>query len=104
MPSDGPARERAAPRLYAYGPTGLSGVAAGRRPRGTCHANEQATGSARCPTWVLLRCALIKPPGENSTPGSLKAMLVSLVKPVAYLKSRELRSFSHSLQCCQRDL
>src|SRR5438874_10317828 len=35
---------------------------------------------------VLLRCALIKPPEENSTPGSLKALLVSLVKPVAYLK------------------
>src|SRR5438105_1830341 len=33
---------------------------------------------------VLLRCALIKPPEENSTPGSLKALPVSLVKPVAY--------------------
>src|SRR5262249_708481 len=37
---------------------------------------------------VLLRCALIKPPEENSTPGSLKAVHVSLVKPVAYLKNR----------------
>src|SRR2546429_9719955 len=36
----------------------------------------------------LLRCALIKPPEGNSTPGSLKAMHVSLVKPVAYLKNR----------------
>jgi hypothetical protein len=34
---------------------------------------------------VLLRCALIKPLEENSTPGSLKAWHVSLVKPVTYL-------------------
>src|SRR5262249_26959794 len=33
-------------------------------------------------------CARITLPGENSTPGTLKAVLVSLVKPVAYLKSR----------------
>src|SRR5262249_29163518 len=31
---------------------------------------------------------LIKPRGENSTPGTLKAVLVTLVKPVAYLKYR----------------
>jgi hypothetical protein len=37
---------------------------------------------------VLLSGGLIKPPGENSTPGSLKAVLVSLVEPVAYLKDR----------------
>src|SRR2546422_8964025 len=37
---------------------------------------------------VLLRCALIRPPEEHSTPGSLKALHVSLVKPVAYLKDR----------------
>src|SRR6266436_2661109 len=37
---------------------------------------------------VLLRCALIRPPEEYSTPGSLKALHVSLVKPVAYLKDR----------------
>ena len=37
---------------------------------------------------VLLRYALIKPPEEHSTPGSLKALHVSLVKPVAYLKER----------------
>ena len=35
---------------------------------------------------VLLSWGLIKPLKENSTPGSLKALLVSLVKPVAYLK------------------
>jgi hypothetical protein len=33
-------------------------------------------------------CALIKPPEEHSTPGSLKALHVSLVEPVAYLKDR----------------
>src|SRR6266508_2119874 len=38
--------------------------------------------------WVLLRCALSRPPEEHSTPGSLKALHVSLVKPVAYLKDR----------------
>jgi hypothetical protein len=37
---------------------------------------------------VLLRCALIKPPEEHSTAGPLKAVQVSLVKPVAYLKNR----------------
>jgi hypothetical protein len=37
---------------------------------------------------VLLSCGLIKPPKEHSTPGLLKALLVSLVKPVAYLKDR----------------
>ena len=35
---------------------------------------------------VLLRCALIKPPEENCIPGPLKAVQVSLVKAVAYLK------------------
>src|SRR5437016_7049692 len=40
---------------------------------------------------VLLRCALIRPPEEHSTPGSLKALHVSLVKPVAYLKDRVRR-------------
>jgi hypothetical protein len=30
---------------------------------------------------------LIKPPRENSTPGTLKAVQVTLVEPVAYLKS-----------------
>src|SRR5215831_5110616 len=84
--SGGPTRERSAPRLCEYGPIGLCVVASGRRQRDTCNSNGNATGSDRCPTWVLLRCALIKPPGENSTPGSLKAVLVSLVKPVAYLK------------------
>jgi hypothetical protein len=29
---------------------------------------------------------LIKPPEENSTPGTLKAVQVALVEPVAYLK------------------
>src|SRR5262249_42823389 len=86
--SGGPTRERWAPRLYEYGQIGLYVVAWGQRQRGTCNSNENATGSDRCPTGVLLRCALIKPPGENSTPGTLKAVLVSLVKPVAYLKSR----------------
>src|SRR4030095_16089779 len=76
------------PRLCEYGQTGLSVVALGQRLRDTCNSNGNATGSDRCPTWVLLRCALIKPPGENSTPGSLKAVLVSLVKPVAYLNNR----------------
>src|SRR4029453_18210553 len=50
---------------------------------------------------VLLRCALIKPPEENSTPGSLKASPVSLVEPVAYLKDRvtgqQQRSGHHGL-------
>jgi hypothetical protein len=31
---------------------------------------------------------LIKPRGEHSTPGTLKAVQVTLVKPVAYLKYR----------------
>ena len=35
-----------------------------------------------------LQCALSKPPEENSTPGPLKAVQVSLVKPVAYLKDQ----------------
>jgi hypothetical protein len=29
---------------------------------------------------------LIKPPEENSTPGTLKAVQVTLVKPAAYLR------------------
>src|SRR6266545_5010942 len=41
---------------------------------------------------VLLRCALIRPPEEHSTPGSLKALHVSLAKPVAYLKDRVTRN------------
>jgi hypothetical protein len=53
---------------------------------------------------VLLRCVLIKPPEENSTPGSLKAVQVSLVKPVAYLKDRvtELRYTANSATWCTR--
>ena len=35
---------------------------------------------------VLLSSGLIKPRKENSTSGSLKAFLVALVKPVAYLE------------------
>jgi hypothetical protein len=31
-------------------------------------------------------CGLIKPREENSTPGTLKAVQVALVEPVAYLK------------------
>jgi hypothetical protein len=40
------------------------------------------------------RCALIKPPEGNSTPGTLKAVLVSLVKPVASLKNRVMQLVS----------
>jgi hypothetical protein len=36
----------------------------------------------------VLLGGLIKPRGENSTPGTLKAVQVTLVKPVAYLKYR----------------
>src|SRR6266581_5446260 len=49
---------------------------------------------------VLLRCALIRPPEEYSTPGSLKALPVSLVKPVAYLKDRVMQGtaeFHHEI-------
>jgi len=35
---------------------------------------------------VLLQWALIKPPEEHYTPGTLKAAQVALVEPVAYLK------------------
>src|SRR5262249_59015821 len=53
---------------------------------------------------VLLRCALIKPPEEHSTPGSLKAVLVSLVEPVAYLKDRVRESFPISYIAKERPL
>jgi len=35
------------------------------------------------------------PPEEHSTPGTLKAVQVALVKPVAYLKDRVNQSLSH---------
>src|SRR5712691_9250979 len=57
---------------------------------------------------ALLRCALIKPPEENSSPGSLKALHVSLVKPVAYLKDRvtktSMRTRSVGLRSPRRPL
>src|SRR5262245_51872896 len=97
MPSGGPMHGRLALELFGCGQTALYVVAAGQRQCDPCNSNGNATGSARCPTWVLLRCALIKPPEGNSTPGSLKAVLVSLVKPVAYLKNRVKVSKSPSL-------
>jgi hypothetical protein len=36
---------------------------------------------------------LIKPPGENSTPGTLKAFQVSLVEPVAHPLSYDKVTF-----------
>src|SRR5262249_11991763 len=52
--------------------TALSVVVSGQRQRGTGNANANATGSERCPTWVLLRCALTKPPGRTLLPDRSK--------------------------------
>jgi hypothetical protein len=41
-------------------------------------------------------CGLIKPPEENSTPGTLKAVQVALVKPVAYLRDELVNIFDHT--------
>ena len=40
----------------------------------------------------------IKPRGENSTPGTLKAVQVTLVKPVAYLKYRVMGDLCHGVR------
>ena len=63
-------------------------VVRARTRRDTCNSNENATGFDTYLTWGSPSVGLIKPPEENFTPGSLKAVQVSLVKPVAYLKDR----------------
>jgi hypothetical protein len=88
MPSDEPTHGTSPRGLSACFPTDAFVAAWAQTPRDTCHANEHATPLRGVRQRVLLRYALIKPPEEHSTPGSLKAVQVSLVKPVAYLKDR----------------
>jgi hypothetical protein len=53
----------------------------------TCDPTSNATGFDKIPTYCFSPTVWFKPPWEfYFTPGTLKAVLVALVKPVAYLK------------------
>src|SRR5215510_6222950 len=86
MPAAEPAYGRSAPGLAACCHTG-SRVAAWVQTHvilAMPPSMRQALISVQ--HGVLLRYALIEPPEETSLPGPLKAVQVSLVKPVVYLK------------------
>jgi hypothetical protein len=84
MPAAGRAQGRWLPGLSDWCHTGSSGAAWGQTPRDTCNATGNATGFERCPTEGAPSMCSHQATEENSTPGSLKALSVSLVKPVAY--------------------